>query len=175
MEELFALAETLGFTCAVPLDPEMLIPRQEVRDMCADGKCGAYGRRWSCPPGCGTIRQSALRIQSCSSGILVQTTESLTDEFDFEGMAEAQRRHTARFDTLVRFARSRWRSCLPLSAGACTRCRVCTYPHRPCRFPGQMLSSMEACGLWVSEICEKAGAQYNHGPATITYTSCILI
>ena len=65
--------------------------------------------------------------------------------------------------------------CLPLSAGPCTLCARCTCPTRPCRYPSKRLTSMEAYGLWVSDICQKSGLPYNYGPQTLTYTSCVLI
>ena len=36
------------------------------------------------------------------------------------------------------------------------------------------LSSMEAYGLFVSDICTRSGLAYNYGPRTMTYTSCVL-
>ena len=64
--------------------------------------------------------------------------------------------------------------CLPLTAGSCTICRSCTCPEKPCRFPNKMLSSMEAYGLLVSEVCKDAGLAYYYGPGTLTYSACIL-
>ena len=64
--------------------------------------------------------------------------------------------------------------CLPLTAGSCTLCARCTYPDRPCRYPTKRLSSMEAYGLFVSDICTRSGLAYNYGPRTMTYTSCVL-
>ena len=77
-----------------------------------------------------------------SGGVLVQTSVSLEDEFDLETMGRAQELHKSRFLTLARQARLLYPDCLPLTAGSCTICRSCTYPDRPCRFPGKMLSSM---------------------------------
>ena len=65
-------------------------------------------------------------------------------------------------------------ACLPLSAGACTVCRRCTCPDRPCRFPNKRMSSMEAYGLLVGDVCLRSGLSYNYGPRTMTYTSCLL-
>ena len=76
--------------------------------------------------------------------------------------------------SLARQARLLFPSCLPLSSGACSLCRKCTYPDRPCRFPGKRLSSMEAYGLLVSDVCQKSGLPYYYGPKTITFTACIL-
>ena len=36
------------------------------------------------------------------------------------------------------------------------------------------MSSMEAFGLLVSEVCTKNGLSYYYGPKTITFTACIL-
>lgn len=62
----------------------------------------------------------------------------------------------------------------PLEAGCCTICAKCTYPDKPCRYPSKRLSSMEAFGLFVSDICARSGLGYNYGTRTMTYTSCLL-
>lgn len=143
--------------------------------MCAADKCGAYGRNWACPPACGSLEHCAKRIASYSSGILVQTVAALEDEFDLEGIAAAQKKHKKRFAVLARQMRLLYPDCLPLSAGGCTRCEVCTYPEHPCRYPKKRFSSMEAYGLLVSEVCSASGMPYYRGEKTISFTSCILI
>lgn len=175
METLIRLAGELGFSNAGPLDAAKLRALPEVREMCAAGRCRRYDRSWSCPPACGSIEETAVRMQSYSRGILVQTTAKLEDDFDFETMNRAQEEHKARFLRLARQARVLFPDCLPLTAGSCTLCRCCTYPDKPCRFPGKMLSSMEAYGLLVSDVCKEAGIPYYYGPGTLTYSSCILI
>ena len=64
--------------------------------------------------------------------------------------------------------------CLPMGAGGCNICRKCSYPDEPCRFPDKAFTSMEAYGLYVAAECKKAGLEYNYGPNTLTYSSCIL-
>ena len=63
--------------------------------------------------------------------------------------------------------------CLPLSAGPCTLCARCTCPDKPCRRPKQRLSSMDAYGLCVSDVCVLSGLAYNYGPNSLTYTYCV--
>ena len=94
--------------------------------------------------------------------------------FDYEGIQDAQERHKAAFAALARQARCLWPDCLPLTAGSCTLCHKCTWPDRPCRFPQKRLSSMEAYGLLVSDVCLRSGLAYNYGPDTISFTSCVL-
>ena len=174
MEDLVTLALEIGFTRAAPLNTSALRALPEVRSMCESDRCRRFGRSWSCPPGCGTLEECAKRMSGYSGGVLVQTTVSLEDAFDLEAMNRAQELHKSRFLTLARQARLLNPDCLPLTAGSCTICRSCTYPGRPCRFPGKMLSSMEAYGLLVSAVCKESGLEYYYGPLTLTYSSCIL-
>lgn len=163
-----------GFSRSAALDPKTLVANPKVRDMCAANRCHAYGMSWSCPPGCGTLMDNAAEMKSYDAGILVQTTAKLADEFDWEGIKALEARHKKNFETLARQFRTVHPRCLPLSAGTCTLCAKCTYPLKPCRFPEKQFSSMEAYGLLVSEVCEKAGLAYYYGPGTMTFTSCIL-
>lgn len=174
MEQVLELARQLGFDRAAELNTQKLEYRQQVRDMCAADRCMSYDRNWSCPPACGTPEFCARRLKVYARGILVQTIGAMEDDFDAEAIGAAYLRHKRAFDTLARQTRSLRPDCLPLTAGACTLCKKCTYPHRPCRFPGKRLSSMEAYGLLVSDVCIGSGLEYNYGAKTITYTSCIL-
>ena len=175
MEELIRLALEIGFSHAAALDASRLRALPQVREMCASGRCRRYGKSWSCPPACGTIEACEARMRGYSGGVLVQTTAQLEDDFDMESMNAAQERHKQNFFHLARQARLLYPDCLPLTAGSCTICRSCTCPDKPCRFPNKMLSSMEAYGLLVSEVCKDAGLPYYYGPVTLTYSACILI
>ena len=174
MQTILALALQAGFTGAAPVEMSALVPLSQVREMCAADRCQMYGRSWSCPPACGTLEQCGTRMSKYKRGILVQTTGTLEDDFDLESIAQTERRHKKAFLDLTRQVRLLHPGCLPLTAGCCTLCRRCTYPDKPCRFPQKRLSSMEAYGLLVSDVCLKSGIPYNHGPRTITYTACIL-
>jgi len=174
MQRILELAREIGFTTVSPLNMAALAIRSEVRDMCAGDRCLSYGRNWSCPPACGTLEVCEKRISAYRCGVLVQTTGKMEDDFDAQTIGDTYLRHKAAFETLARQTRALRPNCLPLTAGACMLCRKCTYPDRPCRFPGKRLSSMEAYGLLVSDVCVKSGVKYNYGAKTITYTSCVL-
>lgn len=174
MNDLLLLAKENGFSHWGPLSMDALVPLKEVRDMCADGRCGRWNQNWSCPPGCGSLEDVARQISRYTRGLLVQTTGSLEDPFDYQGMTTLSQQHKRRFSNFARQARLLYPQCLPLTAGTCTICARCTYPDRPCRFPNKRLSSMEAYGLFVSDICTRSGLDYNYGPNTLTYTSCVL-
>lgn len=174
MEQLMTLAKENGFSHWAPANLSAFRPLPSVREMCAADRCGQYGKNWACPPRCGSLAQAEEEIRRCRSGVLVQTTGSLADEFDYQSMQRLARQHKKAFESFARQARLLHPDCLALTAGACTLCRRCTCPSAPCRYPARRLSSMEAYGLWVSDICRQSGLEYNYGAQTMTYTACVL-
>ncbi len=172
-EMLQRMAQDAGFTAWAPLDIATIELKPEVREMCAANTCGQYGKRWSCPPGCGSLEELRRKLQGFSGGILVQTAGEIEDGFDFEAMAEIEAEHKAHFRAMIgAMAGERF---LPIGAGCCTQCAVCTYPDAPCRFPEKAAASMEAYGMLVLEICKANGLQYYYGPEKMAYTSCFLV
>lgn len=174
-EQLEHMAKDVGFEAMAPLDPGTIVLHREVRDMCAGNACGQYARRWSCPPGCGSLEACARRISGCSKGILVQTIGQVEDSFDAEGMLEAEATHKQRVQAMHDQLQNIVPGTLALGAGCCTRCETCSYPDAPCRFPEKMVVSMEAYGILVLEVCKANGLPYYYGPERIAYTSCFLL
>lgn len=173
-EEWIAAALKAGFSHAGELNLSALQFRPDVREMCASDLCHSYGRNWMCPPGCGSLEDAADRASAYHRGILVQTTGALENDFDLDGMTAVETLHKERFQSFASQLRSEAPGCLPLAAGACTLCVICAYPE-PCRFPELAMPSMEAYGLYVSQVCEDSGLDYYYGPNTVTFTSCCLI
>jgi len=172
-EALAQIARKTGFSAWAQLDPGTIECKGEVREMCA--ACGQYNKRWSCPPGCGTLEECAKEIAGRTQGILVQTIGDLEDEFDGEGMMEAEAGHKERFQKMLSIIREQGEDVLALGAGCCTRCKDCSYPDMPCRFPKEAVSSMEAYGMLVLEVCGNNGLTYYYGPDKIAYTGCFLL
>lgn len=177
MLDLIALAKECGFTCAAAVDPAKLVFRPEVREMCAAGRCGSYGKNWCCPPACPSLEEMARRMTHYGTGVLVETVAQLEDDFDYETMVAAEKAHKESMDRLTEELRRRVGGdmVLPMGAGTCTRCRQCTYPDAPCRFPEKQIVSMEAYGLLVSQVCESTDIPYYHGKGTMAYVSCVFL
>ena len=175
IDQLEQIAREAGFTCFAPLDIKTIELKEEVRQMCADNVCHQYNKRWSCPPGCGTLEECRQRIGSYSYGILVQTVGEVEDSFDYDSMKEMESSHKKNFQRMLDILRQSCDHLLPLSAGACTCCEHCTYPDAPCRFPDRMTASMEAYGMIVLEVCKANGMQYYYGSDKIAFTSCFLL
>lgn len=152
-----------------------LVFRSEVREMCKSGRCGSCDRNWGCPPSCGSVDRCRRRAEKYEKGIVVQTIGLLEDSFDYEGMERAAEKHHERMTIVREKLESKCGDILPLGAGPCRVCGKCTCPDEPCRFPQKRLSSMEAYGLMVREVCEECGLEYINGKNTVTYTGCFLI
>ena len=175
MDGLVEKALAFGFSHAALLKAETLNLRTEVRDMCAAGKCKSYGKSWVCPPACGTLEEIAAKIATYKSGLIVQTTAELEDEFDYEGMTAAAALQKERFNAFRKVLVEQWPGLTPLSSGGCRLCESCAWPDAPCRRPNDTHTSMEAAGLVVSDVCESNDIPYYYGKGTLTYTGCFLL
>ena len=92
-ENFCTFMREIGFDDVALLDTSKLRLLPEVRDMCAANRCGAYGKKWCCPPGCGTLEECKNRVTEYDVAVVALTVTRLEDSFDFEGMAEGSRRH----------------------------------------------------------------------------------
>ena len=174
-EKLKELAIETGFTHVGKLDADTIELRKEVRDMCEENSCGAYGTKWSCPPACGDLDECTSNVRKYKEGLILQTSTELEDSFDIEGMEAAGKKHNKTFAEYYEKVKQLYPNAMALGAGGCTKCKVCTYPDEPCRFPDLMTSSMEAYGMVVSDVCKANDIPYYYGPNTLTYVGCMLI
>ena len=168
------IAKGIGFDTAEPLDPATIILHEEVREMCAEGKCKAYGHNWTCPPACGDLPHCRSVIAEHSEGIIVQSIGHLEDSMDYETMMDTAKIHKEHFMKLAEEIKALYPGALCLGAGGCTVCEKCNYPD-PCRFPEKALSSMEGYGMLVSEVCTANNVPYYYGENTIAFVGCCLL
>ena len=173
MTDWMEKAKEIGFDAAVPMDPQTLVAREDVRSMCAADKCGAYNRNWTCPPACGTVAECEHRMRQFQNGILLQSIGHMSKAIDSKCYRETERRHMKSFYAFAEEIRKVYPQALCLGAGGCRVCKQCAYPE-PCRFPEKAMSSMEGYGLFVTQVCRDAGVPYYYGERTITYTACVL-
>lgn len=174
-EQLVNIAQEAGFSAWANLDVATIELKSEVRDMCAVNSCGQYEKRWSCPPGCGTLEECTRQLGEYTHGILVQTYGDIEDGFDFEAMMEIEADHKEHVSQMHEILRQAGEDVLALGAGCCTICAKCTYPEEPCRFPDKKISSMEAYGMVVLEVCKANNLTYYYGADKMAYTSCFLL
>lgn len=167
-------AKELGFAAATVIEAQILKPREDVRAMCVENKCGSYQKNWTCPPAVGTVEACEKRIRQYNTGLLLQTVGHLTKAIDSRVYRETEQQHIRNLYTLAGQIRKIYPDALCLGTGGCRVCKQCAYPEE-CRFPEKAMASMEAYGLFVTQVCREAGVAYHHGEKTITYTACILL
>ena len=175
MQKAVTMAEEFGFSHVGELACETIKLLPDVRSMCASGQCAIYGKSWACPPACGTLEECGERIKKFKRGIIVQTTGELEDALDGETMMEAEAEHKEKFVKFREILGKQYPQMLALGAGTCRQCKECTYPDAPCCAPERAMSSMEAYGMLVTQVCQDNGLPYYYGDLTITYTSCYLL
>ncbi len=175
LTELKKIALECGFSHVGDLDVDTITLCQEARDACAANKCQMYAKRWSCPPGCGTLEECREKLHRYKKGLIVQTTGILEDSLDFEAIMDIKANDQAAFDKFVTIAHEKYPGCLIMGDVNCKSCIECTYPDKPCRFPNEMISKMSAYGMIVSDVCAKNNISYYYGPGTLTFVGCILV
>lgn len=148
------------------------------RELCESNACGMYGKNWMCPPDIGPVDELIKEAQSYETAVVFQTVDSLTDSYSFEEMMEAG----DRINRLTRRVRDHVREIegetpfLCLGAGGCRFCKKCAkLQNRPCAFPNQAMSSLEAYGVNVSTLAPLVGMRYINGANTVTYFGAVFM
>jgi predicted metal-binding protein len=172
-ERLVKLALECGFTNACAVDPAKINVYRRVRETCADGKCKNYAKNWACPPACGTLEDCADRIHGYKSGVIMQTTGGISGN-DMDSMLRIGVKHSEHISAFSAVALAEYPYSLVLGWGSCRICETCTYPFASCRSPKKMISSMEAYGMIVGEVCTGHGIPYDYGKGTLTFVACFL-
>ena len=78
----------------------------------------------------------------------MQTVGKLEDSMDGEGMMRTEAMHKASFYSLEKDLRKFYPNMLPIGAGCCIKCKTCTCPDAPCRFPDQAFPQWKPMECW---------------------------
>ena len=119
------------------------------------------------------MAQCGEKIRRYSHGILLQTVGKTEKTVDTKAYRRTEERHLVLLQSFSERLRAEYPEALSLGAGGCRVCKQCAWPES-CRFPEKAQSSMEAYGLFVTQVCRDNGAKYHHGEKTVTYTACCL-
>lgn len=147
---------------------------QEVRTICEQNSCRNYATSWACPPAIGTLSQCKERVNHFNKMLLFTRKYELEDSFDFESMVSGLKNFKDCVDKFQQELNAVLSDYLLLSNEGCSRCKKCTYPDSPCRFPKLLHHSLEGYGFIVKELADAAGIHYNNGTNTVTYFGALL-
>lgn len=167
-------AALCGITETGMIETEDLRFYPEIRRICEDNTCRGYGKTWACPPAVGTLEACREKILRFDRMLLFSQKFQLEDSFDFEGMQAGMVQFKQTVDRLADCVKPIVENSLILSNEGCNRCKACTYPDTPCRFPEKLYPSIEGFGFIVSELAGQAGIKYNNGPNTVTFFGAVV-
>lgn len=146
----------------------------QIRDLCEGNVCGQYGTTWACPPAVGSMEACMKTCLSYNSIMTFSVKYDISDSFDWEGMTTAHKDFKVVCDKLFAELIQETRNFVLLSNESCIRCKECTYPTSPCRFPDLLFPSIEGYGIIISELAKSCGINYSNGVNTVTYFGAVL-
>lgn len=174
IQQIQQWATEMGATHArVVTDRKYLKAHQAVRNSCLSNACGKSGRSWTCPPYVGELEELGAKMLSYENVVVVQYIATLEDSWDFEGMADAAKKHNDVLREIRRKLVELNIENLTLGCGGCGFCEKCTCPDDPCRFPDEALGSVEGYGLDVQALVHSVGLQYINGVNTVSYVGAV--
>ncbi len=164
-----------GFLESGVIDTKDLAYHEEARKECEKNRCGAYGTTWACPPAVGTVEECRQRVSRFGRMLLFSKAYAMENTMDME----AAKRAMSDFKVTARALDRALKEEGPgeyriLSNESCDRCRKCTYPDSPCRFPEELHHSIEGYGFYVLELTRQAGIKYINGQKVFTFFGAVL-
>ncbi len=114
---------------AAMIDVSQIKFYEDARKACEKNVCGNYNTNWMGPPAVGPIDELIAKAKGYNEGLLIQTVHQLSGTFDLKGMKASAQIHEEIFRKILSHVRAKYKfkEILPLSAGCCRLCKVCTY------------------------------------------------
>ena len=163
-----------GFMNSGMIDTKDIVYHDEVRAECAKNRCGAYGKTWACPPAVGTVAECKERVSAYSRMQLFSKAYVMLDTMDMAETLDNMANFKKCSRELDKKLKERKMSFILLSNESCDRCKKCTYPDKPCRFPDELHHSLESYGYNVLELSRQAGLKYINGQKTVTFFGAVI-
>ena len=168
-ENLLNLALSLGFANAAAVDTAELVFVPSFRPLCAENLCGKYGVNYACPPDCGTVEEMKANVLRWRRALVLQTMWDIEDPLDDALVKPAKARHNRLTRELIDQAGEPG---LMIGASGCSLCSPCAITEgAPCRFPELRYSCMSAYCIFVKELAERCGMDYDCGPGVTAFFS----
>ena len=168
-QSLLDHALALGFANAALIDTARIVFEPAFRPLCEENLCGQYGVNYSCPDACGTVEEMRSRVLRYRRGLVLQTMWNIDDPLDGSQTRPAKARHNRLTRELMDWAGEPG---LMVGASGCGLCTPCALAEgAPCRFPALQYSCMSAYCVFVKDLAEKCGMEYDCGPGVVAFFS----
>ena len=166
--KLAELATAHGATNTCIIDVADIKTSLDFRAICATNACGVYGRCWQCPPYIGEAQDLIDKLYTYKTAVIYQTIAQIEDSFDFEGMIDAGRNHSAMSLKINAELKKQGIDCLHLSKGGCGACKRCAVlDDKPCIKPEDALCSLEGYCIDVYNTVKPTKLKYINGANTV--------
>lgn len=169
-EELIRLALEEGFAGAAVVDTGEIPFDFSFRQYCEENLCGQYGVNYACPPDCGSCEQMRDRILGKPRALVLQTIWEISDYSDKDAIRQAKGGHNGASLELAKKARALGTDGFLVGASGCALCPSCGKAEgKPCRFPQLQYSCMSAYCIFVKQLCDRCGLEYDCGPGLLAF------
>ena len=151
------------------IDPRELEFSQRIRWICQN-ECPKYGSTWACPPGVGTVEECQARCMVYHNCLLISSIAEVSDIADIDETLATRPAHEELTEQVAEILRQQGEKPYILSSQACAICDRCAIlDNQPCRFPEKMASCMSAYCIYVKELAETCGMEYDSGPGIVNF------
>lgn len=168
--KLLSMAAEEGFAAAALIETQAIPFAPGFLHCCEENLCGKYNANHACPPLCGTPAQMEAKVKAKTHALLLQTLWQIDDVMDNRQIKPAKQTH----NRLQRQLRRKLAAICPdgflIGASGCDFCQRCScLDGQSCRFPEEMASCMSAYCIFVRELCEKTGLEYDPGNGLVAF------
>ncbi len=167
--DLPELAMEMGFANAALIKTDEITFVPSFRPLCEENLCGKYGVNYACPPDCGSVAQMQERVRKWNYAVVLQTLWDVDDPMDANQTKPAKGQHNKLTRQFID------RTGLPglmIGASGCNLCETCAIvEQKPCRFPDRMFSCMSAYCIFVKDLTDRCGMDYDCGPHAVALFS----
>lgn len=168
MDRFVDIALEMGFANAALIDTKGIVFNPSFRPLCEENLCGKYGANYACPPDCGTVDQMKEKILQWPRSIVLQTLWDI-DPLDSSLTKSAKCRHNRLTREFIELTHKKG---LMVGASGCNLCDPCAITTgTPCRFPDLQFSCMSAYCIFVRNLADKCGMEYDCGPNMVSLFS----
>lgn len=168
-QALLKKALELGFANAALVDTADVTFIPAFRPLCQENLCGKYGVNYACPPDCGTVEEMKQKVLRWRQALVMQTMWDIEDPLDNEQIKPAKTEHNRLTRRLIEKAAEPG---LMIGASGCSLCSPCAITEgAPCRFPGLRYSCMSAYCIFVKDMADRCGMDYECAPGITTFFS----
>lgn len=167
-------AEKKLFSAACVIETKKIVFKPEFRAFCEENYCGQYSANYSCPPECGTPEEMKNRILQYQYALVLQSKCELPDVHDKEAVRRAKLAHNQAAHELKLEIEADCGESLLAGCGCCMLCSPCAMREgRPCKYPKERYSCMSAYCIYVKDLAEKCGMEYDGKDGVIPFFSLI--